>query len=325
MLMNDLNAIAKVIKQVRNVVICGHAMPDGDSIGSTVAMGLLIKMLDKNVTVISPDPVPRAYGFLPGVKDVMGLKEFPEACDLAVILDCTDLNRTGDELAHRLQKVPTIINIDHHVSNHRFGHYNFVEPAAAAAGELVYALAGELGLDLTPDVAMNLYTAVAMDTGSFRYDNTTAETHKIAARLIGTGINVARINENLFENKELITLRLLGRALSGMQVSPCGRVAWISVPYSLMEEMGARDEHADGIVNYPKTAEGVEIGLLFREIEPGRIKVGFRSKETADVNKLAAIFGGGGHPRAAGCMINGDLAEVEAEVIAAALAILSGQ
>lgn len=323
--MNDLSVIAKTIKQARNAVICGHAMPDGDSIGSTVAMGLLIKMLGKKVTVISSDPAPRAYGFLPGVKDIRGIKDFPEACDLAVILDCTDLNRTGDELAQRLKQVPTIINIDHHVSNHPFGHYNFVVPAAAATGELVYVLAGELGLDLTPDVAMSLYTAIAMDTGSFRYDNTTEETHKIAARLIATGINVARINENLFENKELITLRLLGRALSCLRVSPCGRVAWISVPYSLMEEMGARDEHADGIVNYPKTVEGVEIGLLFREIGPGRIKVGLRSKDTADVNKLAAVFGGGGHPRAAGCMITGDLAEVEARVIAAALATLSGQ
>lgn len=321
--MNKLKKnLSALIKNARNIVICGHAMPDGDSVGSTVAMGLLIKMMGKNVTVISSDQVPRSYEFLPGVKDVKGVGDFSEACDLAIVLDCTDLNRGGDELAALLKKVPTIVNIDHHVSNHQFGHYNFVDPAAAATGELVYRLAGALGLTVTYDIAMNLYTAIAMDTGSFRYDNTTADTHRIAAELIGTGINVARINENLFERKEIITLRLLGRALSGINLSPCGRVSWITVPHSMMEEMNARDEHADGIVNYPKTAEGVEIGLLFREIEPGKIKVGFRSKETADVNKLAAKFGGGGHPRAAGCMIKGDLAEVEAEVVRTALQAL---
>lgn len=297
-------------------------MPDGDSVGSTVAMGLAVKMMGKSVTVISSDTVPKSYEFLPGVKDVVSLKDFSKACDLAIILDCTDLYRGGDELAELLKNVTTIINIDHHVSNNNFGHYNFVDPAAAATGELVYRLVKVLGLNVTADIAMNLYTAIAMDTGSFRYDNTTADTHKIAAELISTGINVAWINEHLFEHKEIITLKLLGRALAGIRLSPCGRVAWISVPFSIMEEMGARDEHTDGIVNYPRTAEGVEIGLLFREIEPGKIKVGFRSKETADVNKLAANFGGGGHPRAAGCLIKGNLAEVEAKVVEAALASL---
>lgn len=321
MSMNDFKILSDVIQKAKTILICGHAMPDGDSVGSTVAMGLLLKNIGKNVMVISSDPMPWSYGFLPGVKDVRGVGDVPQA-DLAIVLDCTDLNRGGEELAAVLMKVPTIINIDHHVSNHNFGHYNFVDPGAAATGEIVYRLAGALGLTVTQDVAMNLYTAIAMDTGSFRYDNTTADTHKIAAELIGTGINVARINENLFERREVITLKLLGRALAGIKLSPCGRVSWITVPYSLMEEMNARDEHADGIVNYPKTADGVEIGLFFREIEPGKIKVGFRSKETADVNRLAAKFGGGGHPRAAGCMIKGNLAEVEKQVIEAALASL---
>lgn len=322
MSMNDLKIISDIIKKSENIIICGHAMPDGDSVGSTVAMGLAVKMMGKSVTVISSDTVPKSYEFLPGVKDVVSLKDFSKACDLAIILDCTDLYRGGDELAELLKNVTTIINIDHHVSNNNFGHYNFVDPAAAATGELVYRLVKVLGLNVTADIAMNLYTAIAMDTGSFRYDNTTADTHKIAAELISTGINVAWINEHLFEHKEIITLKLLGRALAGIRLSPCGRVAWISVPFSIMEEMGARDEHTDGIVNYPRTAEGVEIGLLFREIEPGKIKVGFRSKETADVNKLAANFGGGGHPRAAGCLIKGNLAEVEAKVVEAALASL---
>jgi len=324
MSMKKMNkALASLIKKAKNIVISGHAMPDGDSVGSTVAMGLAAKMIGKKAVVISPDPIPRAYEFLPGVADVKGLGDFPPDSDLAVVLDCTDINRGGEELAALLKKVPAVINIDHHVSNHHFGHYNFVDPAAAATGELVYRLIRKLGLTLNADIALNLYTAIAMDTGSFRYDNTTANTHKIAAELIKTGINVARINENLFENKELITLKLLGRTLADIKLSPCGRVSWISVPHSLMVEMGARDEHADGIVNYPKTVSGVEIGLLFREIEPGKIKVGFRSKENADVNKLAAMFGGGGHPRASGCMITGNLAEVETKVVEAALAALS--
>lgn len=322
MSMNDFKILSDIIKKSESIMICGHVMPDGDSVGSTVAMGLALKMMGKKVTVISTDTIPKSYGFLPGVKDVGGLKDFPKACDLAIVLDCTDLYRGGDELAALVKNVPIIVNIDHHVSNNNFGHYNYIDPAAAAAGQLVYRLIKDLGLNVTADIAMNLYTAIVMDTGSFRYENTTADTHKIAAELISTGIKVAQINENLFENKEVITLKLLGRALAGIRRSPCGRVAWISVPFSVMEEMGARDEHADGIVNYPRTAEGVEIGLLFREIEPGKIKVGFRSKETADVNKLAANFGGGGHPRAAGCLVLGKLPEVETKIVAAALASL---
>ena len=324
MLMNNFDEkLLAAIKQAENIVICGHAMPDGDSVGSTVAMGLAAKKLGKQAVVINPDPVPRSYSFLPGSKDVGVLTDFPANCDLAIILDCTDLYRGGQELAALLAKVPTIINIDHHVSNQQFGHFNFVDPAAAATGELVFHLIGALGLEISPEMATNLYTAIAMDTGSFRYDNTSAKTHKIAAELINAGINVAMINDNLFERREIITFKLLGRALTSINLSPCGRVAWISVPFSMMEELGARDEHADGIVNYPKNIEGVDIGLFFRELEPGKVKVGFRSRETADVNKLAALFGGGGHPRAAGCLINGDLKDVENEVVKAALAVLT--
>ncbi len=322
MSMTEMKKLLSVIQQAESIVICGHAMPDGDSVGSTVAMSLVVRQMGKKAIVISPDPIPHCYKFLPGVADVRELEDFPADCDLAIVLDCTDINRGGDELAAQIKKVATVINIDHHISNNHFGSYNFVEPVAAATGELVYRLIRESGHTVTADIAMNLYTAMVMDTGSFRYENTTANTHKIAAELMSTGIDVARINENLFENREIISIRLLGRALAGIKTSTCGRVAWISVPFSTMEEMGARDEHADGIVNYPRTAEGVEIGLLFREIEPGKLKVGFRSKGSIDVNKLAAIFGGGGHPRAAGCLINGNLAEVETKVVAAALAVL---
>ncbi|WP_160315577.1 DHH family phosphoesterase [Thermincola ferriacetica] len=320
MMNNNLDQVAEAIRKAKHIIVCGHAMPDGDSIGSTLAMGLFLKSMDKKVTMLTPDPIPQIYGFLPLVQEIKPPEEFPDDADTAVILDCTDLNRVGAYLADRLKKVPVLINIDHHISNQVYGTYNYIDATAAATGEQVYRLINVFDKPVNQDLATCLYVALVMDTGSFRYENTTDKTHMICAELLKTGINAAYINTCLFENKDVTGLLLLGRALSRLKVSDCGRVAWISIPLQLAQELGAKDEHAEGIVNYPRQVRGTVVGLLFREIAPNRVKVGFRSKETVDVNKLAAFFGGGGHPKAAGCQIEMPLQEAEEKVLAAVLA-----
>ncbi len=314
--MNKLDDINQALLKANRIIVSGHAMPDGDSVGSTLAVGLLLRAMGKQVTMLSPDTVPAIYGFLPAVGEIKTGDLFPAEVDTALILDCTDLNRLGPELAQKVAGIPTIINIDHHISNQVYGQYNFVDPKAAATGEQVYKLIKHLGHPLDQELAICLYTAIVMDTGSYRYDNTTGQTHRISAELVETGIDIADINTRLFENKELVSLQLLGKALSRLQITAEGKVAYLSLPYSMVQELGARDEHAEGIVNYPRRVQGARVGLLFREIAPNRIKVGFRSKDV-DVNKIAARFGGGGHPRASGCQLEMSLEEAEQKVLAA--------
>ncbi len=322
--MNSLQEIAGFLKKFKKALICGHAMPDGDSVGSVLAMRLILSEIGVESIAVTPDPVPAMYDFLPGADKFVELSQAPDDFDLAVILDCTDLGRLGSDGGPKIAKAQNVVNIDHHVSNDGFGTYCYVDEKAAATGEIIFNLAQAMGIKINKDIAANLYTSIVMDTGSFRFDNTTDATHEITAGLIRTGINVSEINRNLFERKDEIQLRLLGYALGQLKITAEGRVAWITIPLDVLHRMGALDEHADGIINYPRLLNGVEIGMLFREINPGRFKVGFRSKQDVDVNKLAARFGGGGHPRAAGCAIEGTQEEVERRVLEACIEELGG-
>ena len=313
--MNTLTEISSCLKKGKRAVICGHEMPDGDSIGSVLAMGFLLAQIGVESYVLTPDRIPAVYDFLPRPGDIRTADNLPEKCDLAVIVDCTDLNRLGDKLSRYISGISVVVNIDHHVSNQEFGHCNYVDSKAAAAGEIVFELIKHMGVPLNHNIAVNLYTAIVMDTGSFRFDNTTGRTHEVAAELVGTGLDIGGINKNLFEKKEFVHLKLLGYALDQLKTAGEGRIAWISLPLGVMHELKAADEHAEGIINYPRMLDGVEIGLLFREIAHGKVKVGLRSNKGSDVNTLAAAFGGGGHPRAAGCLVEGTLEDVEMRVI----------
>ena len=313
--MNSLKEVADCLRGGKKAVICGHAMPDGDSIGSVLAMSFLLQAIGVECYAVIADGVPAMYSFLPGANSFLRCIDLPEDCDLAVVLDCTDLNRLGDDLGKYIDRIPKVVNVDHHVSNQFFGQCNYVDATAAATGEIVHELVVLMGVPLSKDIAVNLYSAIVMDTGSFKFDNTTDKTHEAAAKLIRTGIDTGQINRNLFEKKELVHLKLLGYAMGQLETAAEGKVAWVTIPFEVMQEFGARDEHADGIINYPRTLDGVEVGMLFREVSPGKFKVGFRSKSTVDVNLLAANFGGGGHPRASGCLLEGSRAEVEQKVV----------
>ncbi|WP_418790180.1 DHH family phosphoesterase [Phosphitispora sp. TUW77] len=313
--MNTLDEVSRCLKNGKRAVICGHEMPDGDSIGSVLAMGFLLSEMGLETYVLTPDKIPAVYDFLPCSGEIRTVENLPEKCDLAVVLDCTDMNRLGDKISRYISDISLVVNIDHHISNREFGHYNYVDSTAAAAGEIVFELIKHMGVTINSNMAVNLYTAIVMDTGSFRFNNTSSRTHEVAAELVKTGLDIAEINRNLFERKEYVHLKLLSYALDHLQTSGKGRIAWISLPLSIMLELGAGDEHAEGIINYPRMLEGAEIGILFREIVPGKVKVGLRSNKYSDVNKLAAEFGGGGHPRAAGCLVDGSMEDVESRVI----------
>ncbi len=318
-------AVLRCVRRYRRFLLALHEAPDGDAVGSNLAMAAALAALGKEAQVVSADPVPRLFDFLPGVDEVLEPGEATGPWDVALLLDCSDADRVGGA-ATLVAQAAVVCNVDHHKTNQGFGHVRWVDPAAAATGELVYHLLQGLRALWTPAMAQCLYTAISTDTGSFRFEQTTAATHRIAARLIELGADPAQVVNNVYDTRSLASLRLLRLALERLEVHPDGHVAWITLPRPVLESAGASDEDAEGLVNYARSVEGVEVGLLFREVEDGRVKVSLRSRARVDVADLASVMGGGGHPRAAGCLLDGGLeVAVERVVSAAALAARSGR
>jgi len=322
---SDLKNIAEKIQHTTKVAITGHIMPDGDSIGSVLALGTALEVMKKEVIMLSPDPVPLIFGFLPGAgRIVEGRNGNYSECGnlsgvkLLIALDCSVAERMGN-LIQKFVNKPVVINIDHHRDSEMFGDYNYVDCRACATGEIVYELIKSLGGKVTRDVAACLYTAILTDTGSFRYGNTTPSAHRIAAELMECGIQAADICHKIYNEKPIENLYMTEAALRTLQVSDCGRVAWAAIEYTVHRKLGAREENASGIVGTIREIRGVEVAIFFHEIEPGKVKVSLRSKYEVRVNEIAALFGGGGHEKAAGCLIKGDLEDISRRVVAAAV------
>lgn len=324
--MSSLQEIWDVLKNSSRVFICGHVIPDGDCLGSVAALGMALEQLGKQVVLASPDPIPQALSFLPGAQRFfIGVDNPSDAPDFDtfVVLDCSVPERLGS-LRRLLERDVVVVNIDHHMSSHNFAHYNYLDPAAAATGEILCDLIEIMGAGLSRDVATCLYVAIVTDTGSFQYENTSPETLRRAARLMESGINASSINTRLYEEKPIQNIRLLGAALESMNLSTCGRVAWTVVERDLLRRFSAGDEHTDGLVNFLRTIRGVEVAILIREIERCKYKVGFRSKGKVNVHNLASRLGGGGHVRASGCILAGNLREITERVIDEAVMAVSG-
>ncbi|MCL6611902.1 MAG: bifunctional oligoribonuclease/PAP phosphatase NrnA [Peptococcaceae bacterium] len=321
--MSSLQEIAEVLRRSSRLLLCGHVVPDGDCLGSVAALGIVLEKMGKKVTMASPDPLPETLLFLPGADRFLTNCPSEEDYDTFVALDCSVPERLG-AFRRCLDLDLQVINIDHHLNASSFGRHNYLDPGAAATGEILMDLIDLMGTGLERDVATCLYVAIATDTGSFRYENTSPETFRRAARLMEAGIPASAINVRLYEEKPLQTVQVLGAALEKLRISPCGKVAWVVVERELLARFSAGDEHTDGLVNFVRTIKGVEVAILFRELDPGRYKVGFRSKGEVDVHRLAARLGGGGHARASGCVISGDLTQVIENVVRETLRDVSG-
>ncbi|NMA67846.1 MAG: bifunctional oligoribonuclease/PAP phosphatase NrnA, partial [Desulfitobacterium sp.] len=278
-----------------------------------LGIGLALEAMGKEVSMFNPDPIPYNLQFLPGVKKIQPTISEPLP-ETVLFVDCTDLQRVQLTETDFPQGI-TILNVDHHVSNENFGHLNWVDPQASATGELVYELLQILGVPLEEDIATNIYTAILTDTGSFKYSNTTAKTHKIAGELISSGLDLGHIHHQVFDQTPLAKLELLRRALNQLEIIAQGQGAIITLSTLDFQKSGALDSHSEGIIEHGRTLEGVEVAALLKETNDGKVRVSLRSNQWCDVNKIAAHFGGGGHQRAAGCTLNLSLDDARKLVI----------
>lgn len=241
--------------------------------------------------------------FLPGSNRIVTPDRIAGEFEAVVVLDSSDLDRIED-IAGKIPPGTPVINVDHHVTNKMFGTYNYVDPGAAAVGEQVYRILTAMRVPVDRDMATCLFTALGTDSGFFRFSNTTPTTLRIAARLVEKGAEPFRISEQVYETKTLSSLKLLGRVLDTLKIDDAGKVAWVEIRREWLSEFGVDEGQTEGFVNYPRMVKGVEVALLFRESEEGKIRVGMRSRGDFDVSALAEAFDGGGHSRAAGCSVD---------------------
>jgi phosphoesterase RecJ-like protein len=306
---------ARFLQSHEHFLLLTHVKPDGDALGACLGMAHILESMGKTYTLVNDDPIPAKFRFLPKADEFL----LPADCDTtfrtAISFDCGDFARLG-ESANLLVEGARILNIDHHSTNDSFGSLNLIDSEAAATVEVVYDLARRMNLEITGDAALCLYTGLVTDTGGFRYSNTSKKVHLMAADLIGRGAEPYTVADKVLETMTFAQLRLISMVLSSIQVDPSGAIAWLEIPASVLSEAGASEEDAEGLVNYARNMEGVEVGISFREVEGTRIKVSFRSKYRVDVGQIALSLGGGGHARASGCTVEGTLPEVRERVLA---------
>jgi len=310
-----LEAMAKEIGRHRKLLLATHINPDGDALGSLLALGAVLESLGKEVFCYSEEPAPSMYAFLPGHQRLMTTLPETLAFDAAIALDCGDRFRLGREM-ERLLTIQPFMVIDHHVEHKEFGDLEWVEPGRAATGEMVYELAKLLGAEISPQAAFCLYTAIVSDTGGFRYAATTAETFAVARDLVLLGVDPAAVAGWLFNNYSCSRMRLLQAVLANLEICAGERIAIMSATMRMLADTGTTAADTEGFINYALALQSVQVAAFIREGDNGRISVSLRSKGEWDVAAIATRFGGGGHRNAAGFRLpDRTIAEVRQSVI----------
>jgi len=312
-----LAAFCKALKQSDHFLLSCHVSPEGDAIGSILAMESLLKRLGKKTTVVCEDAFPERLSCLSDKSwhEVRQIKKPASYFKALVVTDCPTLERIGT-VKRLLTPETKIFNIDHHISNELFGHYNYLRPEAAACGEVVVDIFKYFRIPLTKEDAKNLYVALSTDTGSFKYSNTTVHCHKIAAELIATGIDIEKINDELYATYSLNKINLYSRLLGRVRTFSKSRVAWVGMKREDLVHSGATYEDTEGFIDFLKYLKEVKVAFFMSEMrEPNQVRVSFRSKGDYDVNKIATFFSGGGHKKASGCVIHGTLQEAERMIL----------
>jgi phosphoesterase RecJ-like protein len=317
-----MDQIIQHIKDGQHVLIASHAEPDGDSVGSLVALGLALAKLDKKITMYNSSPIPAVYRFLPGAGRIVRQIKSADAYDLALVLDCGDLVRIGETSAE-VGKIPVLINIDHHVSNTGFGHIQFIDTSACATAEIVYRLIKALEIPFDKAIATSIYTGILTDTGSFRFSNTNQAAFAISKAMTDAGVEPHNVAQRVFGTYSLGRIKLLNMALNSIEISDNGKLSMMTVTRSMLNTSGTSTEDLDGMINYARRIEDVKVAALIHEIKNStgkftnmnRYHVSLRSDSSVDVAKIAGRFGGGGHSSAAGFQIESTLVALKTKII----------
>jgi len=303
----SISALLNLIRERNSFVITSHVRPDGDAIGSALALSEVLDQLGRKVDIVFADPIPTTYRALPNVQRIHHAASAtdiaPDQNTPAILLECDGIARTGLlGLEGR-----TLINIDHHASGRLFGTVNWIDEHASAVAAMVYRIAIAANVKITPSLAICLYTAILSDTGCFTYSSTTANTFAIAHDLATRGANPGQIAHDLYFSNPASKVRLLGIALSNFQCD--GPIAWTWVTGEDMDRVGADAEDCEGVVNYLISIAGIEAAVFLREVPAtNQFRLSIRSKGKLDVSHVAEHFGGGGHRSASGCTVEGPLA-----------------
>jgi phosphoesterase RecJ-like protein len=304
------NKIIAAINEGKSFVITAHVRLDGDALGSELALYLMLKDMGKKAVIYNQDETPTQYRFLPGAQNIVNELDNIGQYDVGVVLDCSNLERVGEK-SEQIGKIKTLINIDHHISNGGFCQLSMLDGQASSTGELLYRLMREMRCNMTKDICTNLYAAIITDTGGFRYSSTHRDTLLAAGDLVENGANPQWISENIYESDSPVRLKLLAKVLETMSLDLENRVGSLFVTQEALLKTGASLDHSEGFIDIPRTVKGIDVSVLYSQLENKYFKISLRSKGQINVEKVARKFGGGGHINAAACRIGGDIEEIK--------------
>lgn len=307
---SELDEICRAVSARERFLVTSHVRPDGDAIGSQLALALALRDLGKQVRIVNRDAPPPPFLAFPGVADIEIGETVEDPVDAVFVLECGELERTG----LRGLEGRFLINIDHHQSNAHYGAINWFDPRAAACGEMVFELIRALNVPLSHDIAVHIYVAILTDTGSFHFSNITSRTFDICRQVLEAGVDPVAVARAVFDSNNLGRLKLLGAVLSTMELDARGSLAIISVDHALAQTAGATYEDTEGLINLPLSVKEIQAVVFFKEMD-GEYRVSMRSKGDIDVAGVARRFGGGGHRNAAGCTVAGSYPDVRMQVV----------
>jgi bifunctional oligoribonuclease and PAP phosphatase NrnA len=297
----ELQQIVDAIQSRQRFVLSSHSRPDGDSIGSQLAMAYALRRMGKDVRIVNEDQAPAPLLAFPGVADIEIAKQVEGEFDASIIMECGDLGRTGVSGLDRY----FVINIDHHPGNSGYGQINWFDSSAAACGEMVFELVNALGVPLSLEIATHIYLAILTDTGSFHYSSISPKTFDIARQAVEAGVDPVTVARNVYDSNNMGRLKLFGAVLSAMQIDGTGRIAIVYLDHEMARAAGGTYEDTEGLINLPLTVKEIQAVVFFKQIEGERYRVSMRSKGEIDIGAVAKEFDGGGHKNAAGCTVTG--------------------
>lgn len=311
-------SVVELIHSHQRFIVIGHFRPDGDAIGSTIALAACLEQMGKDVVMMNEDAVPDRYAFLDGASEIQRSPQAPLDADVAISVDNGAWKRLGDASMAALSQIPLIANIDHHASNECFGDVQCIEAQEAATGMIIYKLIGYLGEKISPRMRDSLYAAISTDTGSFQYEKTTPEVMEIGAELIRLGVNVQEMNRQLYQEHSWHSLMLQREVLNGMKLSDDGLISSFALTMERKQELGVKEEDSADLIDLLRCIAGVKVSAIFEELPDMRIRVSLRSKDQRiNVSEIAQLFHGGGHSLAAGIRMALPLKDAESKVMSA--------